>query len=1212
VLYESSPTLLFYITNSAPYICIIGARGSVTADDWKANTQIPFNRLSSTPRVSADITEIRKIKNEIWKEYQKTRQANVVFYGTGHSLGGAICDVMLADKLVSLAVTYNPAIEPQHKHSSHSHRIYNEWDPLYMIMGKWATTFQVRRGDKKPRDWAGWAFDTISSFDPTGILRTFDLMYKFGGEKLYAHNLDRFTGGSGNRNTSNMNEWGPHIWSELHSLAKEENKEAFKAKLESLTKTLPCVKCRKNLATYLKEHPYKSGSTETYAWRLHNAVNKDLGKPILTLKQARVVNSNALYGGSQCRTFTEADCNEMNGVFDPLTSDCFVQGEDLGSKDCDKPTPPQPIKPIPYTPGKPDIKPIPYTPGKPDIKPIPINPPTPDNPNPIQPIPIDPVPGTEKEFHPQCYLPDKVSEETCKANQKALMAKFDIRRNIVKAKIINENLRKNQGGEAGKVGSTDKCRFYVKEDGSWQLEGDTGLLTRCASSGSSEWKSADNLWDGSGATLIKDSNQKTDNYIRSRLTEEGWLDTKYMNKEVSKSEYLSRIPEWCRAEASATGKTGNCPPRDTPAEIYDKCVKEGFPQWTEGQFNNARDKLFKLHAKYEWNPTINYTSFKCVRYNGVSYQAKGMTPKGRTPPDNPNFWEVWLEGPPRQAPADDLEPDFSAPLNKADTDKFIADYGTTFQEFQRRRDETCNSVKDENEIKGWDEWWNKIGSKYNSPCQPHREGTNDPLAFNNTIVDLDRPVCRQWRADATNLTNMLPPGEIDENGNPKWMDYDHRIPQDKWQTEIDPLYPDQRKFSEDDKTRWVWRHETTTPRHLGKFDMPTPGGCDFPPMAGTAEGQEALSKMAPEECFQKQRDWAMLMKANKAQRQCSSNDITCNILNGALPFLSDLAINGLRDFIVGLIPGGNIANSIVNKLIKYDPLSKADRLDGFTGKTVLNPLVNKALNEILGLLKTRFNTSGLFDTSAEDAYLSRFDDDKNYPGYYDPVLEEDIPAQRPAERQISLMRRLIDSPGASGPGGKFNEHTPYFKLGVHPTDYDAIGYDVEAVKQTNAQGDFTPVRPPVATGGAKHSKYIAIADGIIKGLKDLAEKELKRRDLVGGAHPHASFEKHLISYGISPDLYLRKAREKAKAKGLRWNLLGFSDDEKHKLQVPNDEGRLIHFGSAGMGDHILYTLLHDPTAEHHRKNYLARATKIKGDWHKSRYSPNSLAIAVLW
>jgi hypothetical protein len=116
----------------------------------------------------------------------------------------------------------------------------------------------------------------------------------------------------------------------------------------------------------------------------------------------------------------------------------------------------------------------------------------------------------------------------------------------------------------------------------------------------------------------------------------------------------------------------------------------------------------------------------------------------------------------------------------------------------------------------------------------------------------------------------------------------------------------------------------------------------------------------------------------------------------------------------------------------------------------------------------------------------------------------------------------------------------------------------------------------------------------------------------GGRTPSTPFKKQLERAGVSPSAYLAEAQRKAKGKGLAHKYLGFSDDSKHKLQIPNAEGKMVRFGSVGLGDHILYTLSHDSTADEHRRRYLARATKIKGDWAKSPYSPNSLAIGVLW
>lgn len=122
----------------------------------------------------------------------------------------------------------------------------------------------------------------------------------------------------------------------------------------------------------------------------------------------------------------------------------------------------------------------------------------------------------------------------------------------------------------------------------------------------------------------------------------------------------------------------------------------------------------------------------------------------------------------------------------------------------------------------------------------------------------------------------------------------------------------------------------------------------------------------------------------------------------------------------------------------------------------------------------------------------------------------------------------------------------------------------------------------------------------------------KLSNFVGGRRPATKFQNQLKRAKVSPEAYLKAAQACAKKQGLAWKHLGFSSDDTHKLQIPNAQGKVVRFGSVGLGDHILYTLSHDESADEHRKRYLARATKIKGDWKSDQYSPNSLAIHVLW
>ena len=143
-------------------------------------------------------------------------------------------------------------------------------------------------------------------------------------------------------------------------------------------------------------------------------------------------------------------------------------------------------------------------------------------------------------------------------------------------------------------------------------------------------------------------------------------------------------------------------------------------------------------------------------------------------------------------------------------------------------------------------------------------------------------------------------------------------------------------------------------------------------------------------------------------------------------------------------------------------------------------------------------------------------------------------------------------------------------------------------------------------------KEISITDRIARGITDLGGIVDVGLQGKGGLTPSDAFAAQLKAAGVSPSAYLEKAQKKANALGLAGNMLGFSSNDKHKLQIPNEDGKMIRFGAVKLGDYILYTLQKNPDAEKHRKSYLARATKIKGDWAKDPYSPNSLAIGVLW
>jgi len=114
------------------------------------------------------------------------------------------------------------------------------------------------------------------------------------------------------------------------------------------------------------------------------------------------------------------------------------------------------------------------------------------------------------------------------------------------------------------------------------------------------------------------------------------------------------------------------------------------------------------------------------------------------------------------------------------------------------------------------------------------------------------------------------------------------------------------------------------------------------------------------------------------------------------------------------------------------------------------------------------------------------------------------------------------------------------------------------------------------------------------------------------------FHKQLKENNITHDQYMKVARKAAKDNGYDPSKLQMSNDGKHKLYYDtqlsgnNEKDDAVHFGAIGYNDYIIYTLTNNKDADKHREAYRARATNIKGDWKKNKYSPNNLAINILW
>jgi len=102
-------------------------------------------------------------------------------------------------------------------------------------------------------------------------------------------------------------------------------------------------------------------------------------------------------------------------------------------------------------------------------------------------------------------------------------------------------------------------------------------------------------------------------------------------------------------------------------------------------------------------------------------------------------------------------------------------------------------------------------------------------------------------------------------------------------------------------------------------------------------------------------------------------------------------------------------------------------------------------------------------------------------------------------------------------------------------------------------------------------------------------------------------------YDYPPSEYLKAARANAKRYGLDPQLLTFSKDYPAKLSYNG-----VDFGHADYWDYLILKRyekkgrIEEGNADDKRRQYLARATNIKGIWRNDKISPNNLAINILW
>lgn len=106
--------------------------------------------------------------------------------------------------------------------------------------------------------------------------------------------------------------------------------------------------------------------------------------------------------------------------------------------------------------------------------------------------------------------------------------------------------------------------------------------------------------------------------------------------------------------------------------------------------------------------------------------------------------------------------------------------------------------------------------------------------------------------------------------------------------------------------------------------------------------------------------------------------------------------------------------------------------------------------------------------------------------------------------------------------------------------------------------------------------------------------------------------------GGGQDAYLTEVRRRAKEHGYDPRAVSYADDGTHKIAYTTPSGKTVRFGREGYGDHILWSMLEEDgsvpkgTASKKRNVFHKSHSAIKGNWREDPYSPNMLALKLLW
>jgi len=329
--------------------------------------------------------------------------------------------------------------------------------------------------------------------------------------------------------------------------------------------------------------------------------------------------------------------------------------------------------------------------------------------------------------------------------------------------------------------------------------------------------------------------------------------------------------------------------------------------------------------------------------------------------------------------------------------------------------------------------------------------------------------------------------------------------------------------------------------------------------------------------------------------------------------------NNCQDFVAGLLEANGVYSPQAKTFVKQNVDSLLKRLPGYThavarGITDLGALANVAVE---GAGKCQSNLRLADDDEECYAHLNddiyKWNDDK-YPWTDEPFF--DVSMSRPQLSRIGNigLREIVAD--AYDPSAFTFDPKPY--IVEHPHHHYRHMTQEKFLDKVNKRVLPKPVarKPDLPKPVAKPTPTLVERfTGLFKTNPVKGEGKAHFTKTLTPSNP---FKTQLEKEGIESSSYLEEARRRAKEHHYPYKLLGFASDGKHKLAIPDKSGRMVAFGKVGYGDHIIYSHLEKHqkvpmgTADAKKNTFHKSHTKMKGAWASEPFSPNNLALRILW